>query len=116
MSGQLIALVGMPGCGKSTVGKHLARLLGWVFVDSDTEIERALGHSIREHFERFGESSFRDAEAAQIALLSALPHTVVATGGGGGSSRGESPRTALCRQPSDIPQSAGRRLGAPLAA
>jgi shikimate kinase len=72
----------MPGCGKSTVGKHLARQLGWAFVDSDTEIERALGHSIREHFERFGEPSFRDAEAAQIARLSALPQTVVATGGG----------------------------------
>lgn len=72
----------MPGCGKSTVGKHLARQLGWPFFDSDTEIEAGLGHSIREHFERFGEASFRDAESREIARLSALPQAVLATGGG----------------------------------
>ena len=52
-----IVLVGMPGSGKSTVGRQLARRLNWPFVDSDTEIERQLGCSIRSHFEQHGEAS-----------------------------------------------------------
>jgi shikimate kinase len=78
----IVVLVGMPGCGKSTVGKQLARQLGWPFFDSDTEIEARLGHSIREHFERFGEASFRDIESREVARLCGLPQAVLATGGG----------------------------------
>ena len=78
----LIALVGLPGVGKSTVGRHLARSLGRRFIDSDTEIERQIGCSIREYFEREGEAVFRDIEQAVIATLVAGPDTVLATGGG----------------------------------
>ena len=77
-----IALVGMPGCGKSTVGRHLARQLGWRFVDSDHEIERQIGGSIRTFFEQQGEVAFRDLEQQTIAALTRQPEMVLATGGG----------------------------------
>lgn len=72
----------MPGCGKSTVGRHLARQLGWRFVDSDHEIERQVGSSIRAFFEREGEAAFRDVEQQVIATLSQQTGCVLATGGG----------------------------------
>ena len=77
-----ISLVGLPGVGKSTVGKQLARGLKRQFFDSDTEIEREIGCSIREFFEREGEPRFRDIEQRVIGALTALPGTVLATGGG----------------------------------
>lgn len=77
-----IALVGMPGSGKSTVGRYLARRLNWAFVDADAEIERQLGGSIRSHFEQHGEASFRDIEQAILAQLVPRDRHVVATGGG----------------------------------
>jgi shikimate kinase len=77
-----IALVGMPGSGKSTVGRHLARQLGWRFVDSDHEIERQIGGSIRAYFEQHGEDAFRTLEQQAIADLCSQAGTVLATGGG----------------------------------
>ena len=77
-----LSLVGMPGCGKSTVGRHLARQLGLKFVDSDTEIERRLGMPIRDCFEQRGESAFREVEQDVIDDLSKLQGVVLATGGG----------------------------------
>jgi shikimate kinase len=77
-----IALVGMPGSGKSTVGRHLARQLGWRFVDSDHEIERQIGGSIRSFFELHGEAVFRDVEQQAVAALCGQPDQVLATGGG----------------------------------
>ena len=77
-----LALVGLPGSGKSTVGRHMARRLGLPFLDSDHVIEERLGCSIREYFEREGEPAFRDLEEAVIAELSQSADTVVATGGG----------------------------------
>ena len=78
----LISLIGLPGCGKSTVGRHLARHLGRRFVDSDAEIERRIGCSIKEFFEREGEAPFRDIEQGVIEDLVAQPDAVLATGGG----------------------------------
>ena len=77
-----ISLVGMPGCGKSTVGRHLARQLGLKFVDSDSEIERRLGMPIRDYFEQQGENAFREVEQDVIDELSKLPGALLATGGG----------------------------------
>jgi shikimate kinase len=78
-----IALIGMPGGGKSTVGRQLARRLGWAFVDSDALIEQRLGESIRTFFEREGEDRFRDIEQATIDELTGQPGLrVIATGGG----------------------------------
>jgi shikimate kinase len=73
----LISLVGLPGSGKSTVGRQLARRLGIPFIDSDHEIEQRIGCSIREFFEREGEDSFRAIEQQVIADLS-KPDTATA--------------------------------------
>ena len=73
----------MPGCGKSTIGRQLARMRQLPFLDSDHEIERFLGCSIREFFDREGEPAFRDVEERVIReTLAAAQQRVVATGGG----------------------------------
>ncbi|TXC67542.1 shikimate kinase [Piscinibacter aquaticus] len=72
----------MPGAGKSTVGRHLARALQVAFVDSDAEIENRIGCSIKEFFEREGEARFRDIEQEVISELVARGPHVLATGGG----------------------------------
>jgi shikimate kinase len=77
-----VALVGLPGAGKSAVGRRLAQRLQLPFIDSDHVIEDRIGCSIRDYFEREGEARFRDLEQAVIAELAATPHGVVATGGG----------------------------------
>jgi shikimate kinase len=77
-----LALVGMPGCGKSTVGRHLARQLGLRFLDSDSEIERRIGMPIKDYFAARGEDAFRQVEQDVIEELSALDGVVLATGGG----------------------------------
>jgi len=77
-----LVLVGLMGCGKSSVGRRLAQRLGVEFVDTDDEIAEAAGMSIPEIFERFGEKGFRDGEVKVISrLLSGRPN-VMATGGG----------------------------------
>jgi shikimate kinase len=84
MTSLSISLVGMPGSGKSTVGRQLARQLDWRFVDSDHDIEQRLGVPIRTYFEQQGEAAFRDVEQQVIAELCAAEGPfVLATGGGG---------------------------------
>lgn len=77
-----IALIGLPGSGKSTVGRQLARRLQLPFIDADHWVEQQLGCSIREYFEREGETAFRDREERALAELMQGAPTVVATGGG----------------------------------
>ncbi len=77
-----IVLVGLMGCGKSSVGRRLALRLGLPFVDADDEIERAAGKSISEIFEDHGEPYFRDGERRVIARLLGQGPQVLATGGG----------------------------------
>lgn len=78
----IISLIGLPGSGKSTVGRQLARRLQLPFFDSDHVIEQQLGCSIREYFEREGEDRFRDVEEAVIGQLTQHPKGVLSTGGG----------------------------------
>ena len=78
----LVSLIGLPGSGKSTVGRQLARRLQLQFFDSDQVIEEQLGCSIREYFEREGEDRFRDVEESVIAELTQNPKCVLSTGGG----------------------------------
>jgi shikimate kinase len=84
----LITLIGLPGSGKSTVGRQLARRLSADFIDSDHAIEQRLGCSIREYFEREGEAAFRDVEQAvlhdlvQSHAAVEQPMMVLSTGGG----------------------------------
>lgn len=77
-----ISLIGLPGSGKSTVGRQLARRLQLPFFDSDHVIEQQLGCSIREYFEREGEDRFRDVEESVIDQLTQNPKCVLSTGGG----------------------------------
>ena len=77
-----IIFVGLPGSGKTTIGRQLARRLGLPFVDSDQVIEERLGCSIREYFAREGEDAFRDVEQAVLDDLSRHHHGVLSTGGG----------------------------------
>lgn len=77
-----IALVAMPGAGKSTLGKSLARQLGMRFADADAEVERRVGMSVREYFDREGEPAFRDREQEVLDVLTRGESLVLATGGG----------------------------------
>ena len=77
-----LILIGMPGSGKSTVGRQLARRLELPFIDSDHEIEQRIGCPIREFFDREGEPAFREIEESVIRELTQLPKGVLATGGG----------------------------------
>ena len=77
-----IVLIGMPGCGKSTVGKLLAEALGREFCESDALVEREAALSIPEIFRREGEAGFRKRETAALAELGKLSGAVIATGGG----------------------------------
>ena len=77
-----VALVGLPGAGKSAVGRRLAQRLQLPFIDSDDLIERRIGCSIRDYFEREGEQSFRDLEQTVITELAASAQGIVSTGGG----------------------------------
>lgn len=78
-----IALVGLPGSGKSTIGRYLAKRWSMPFVDVDVAIEEHIGCTIRDFFAKEGEPRFRDVEQEVLAALLARPEkTVVATGGG----------------------------------
>ena len=78
-----VAIVGYMGSGKTTVGRMLARALGWDFVDLDREISRRSGLAIPEIFETSGEDHFRDLEhRALLATLDGERERVVACGGG----------------------------------
>ncbi len=77
-----IVLVGIMGCGKSTVGKRLASRLGLEFVDADSEIERAANMTVSEIFAEHGEPYFRSGEERVIARLLQEGPQVLATGGG----------------------------------
>ena len=77
-----IALVGLMGVGKSSIGRRLAIALGMPFKDADVEIETAAGQSITEIFKTLGEEAFRDGERKVIARLLDDPPHVLATGGG----------------------------------
>ena len=72
----------MPGSGKTTVGRHLARQLGLRFFDSDVLVEQHIGMPIREYFALQGEAAFRDQEQEVIDSHAGLPGVLLATGGG----------------------------------
>jgi shikimate kinase len=78
----IVSLVGLPGSGKTTVGRQLARRLQLPFIDSDHEIEQRIGCSIRDFFEREGEDRFRDIEQQVLDELTQGPPCVLSTGGG----------------------------------
>lgn len=77
-----LSLIGMPGCGKSTIGAALAKQLGKTFVDLDEEIERRTGNNIPDIFAHEGEDAFRRYEADILADIAKGTNQVIACGGG----------------------------------
>lgn len=76
-----IALIGMPGSGKTTLGKMLSKKLGWAFIDTDDYVEQFTQQTIPQLFKK-GESCFRKAETKACQKLGQSHATVIATGGG----------------------------------
>jgi shikimate kinase len=77
-----IYLIGYRGTGKTSIGKALARRLGWAFVDTDARVIDQLGTAIADYVRRQGWDAFRDAERRMVAGLTAQSRRVLATGGG----------------------------------
>ncbi len=77
-----VVLTGFMGAGKTTVGRLLAPLLGWQFIDADDALCQQTGHSIAELFSLHGEKGFRALEAQTVAALAQCEQAVVALGGG----------------------------------
>ena len=77
-----VVMIGLMGCGKSSVGRRLANVIGLPFTDADEEIERAAGKSIPDIFADYGEAHFRDRECRIIGRLLRTGPQILATGGG----------------------------------
>ena len=82
LSQKNLILIGMPGCGKTTIGKKLAERLGRKFIDADDAVQERAGMSIPEIFEKEGEDGFRKRETEVLAALGKESGLVIATGGG----------------------------------
>ena len=77
-----IVLIGMPGCGKSAVGRELAAMLHMVLVDTDQMIEQEAGRTIPELFAQEGEAAFRERESRAALRAASMEGVIIATGGG----------------------------------
>jgi shikimate kinase len=77
-----VVLVGLMGCGKTSIGRRMSQKLGLSFVDSDHEIEHASGMTVPEIWEKYGESYFRASEVRVISRLLDRGPVILATGGG----------------------------------
>jgi shikimate kinase len=114
VDGPHLILVGLPGAGKSGVGKYLARRLGRRFMDFDVEIARREGKSVAAIFAQHGEAHFRELEHALTAELRSVAGMVLAPGGGWVTRPGT---VALLRPPARLaylevtPATAVRRMG-----
>ena len=77
-----IFIIGMPGCGKSSLGRKVASTMGLNYVDTDARIEQAAGCPVTQIFEKYGEPAFRAAETNVLIQLTREPGSLVSTGGG----------------------------------
>lgn len=82
MPGQNVILIGMPGSGKTTLGKHMAERTGMPFIDTDTLIEQTVGKPVTDIFGDMGEEGFRSVEREIIKKAAGMKNTIIATGGG----------------------------------
>jgi len=79
---QNIVLIGMPGCGKSAVGREVAAILNMALVDTDQMVEQTDGRTIPEIFAQDGETVFRDKETDAAKQAAQMQNVIIATGGG----------------------------------
>ncbi len=77
-----IFLIGMQGCGKSSLGKRVARETGLSFRDTDAMVAASAGCTVNEFFEKYGEETFRRAETGALSLLTRERPMIISTGGG----------------------------------
>ena len=77
-----IFLIGMQGCGKSSLGKRVARETGLSFMDTDAMVATSAGCTVNEFFEKYGEETFRRAETGALSLLTRERPMIISTGGG----------------------------------
>ncbi len=77
-----VFLIGYMGCGKSTIGRYIAKDMGWRFIDMDDFVEKQIGCSISQFFADKGEDEFRKAEAQALKTLTSEHNAIIATGGG----------------------------------
>ena len=77
-----IFLIGMQGCGKSSLGKRVAREAGLSFVDTDAMVAQSVGGTVNDFFAQYGEDTFRRAETGALVLLTRAKPMMVSTGGG----------------------------------
>ena len=77
-----IFLIGMQGCGKSSLGKRVARETGLSFMDTDAMVAASAGCTVNEFFEKYGEETFRRAETGALSLLTREQPMIISTGGG----------------------------------
>ena len=116
-----VVLVGFMGSGKTSVGRVLARRLGYLFEDMDRRIEERTGRTIADIFREDGEEAFREMECEEARALVSLPRRVVAAGGGaftrpghaGAPPGGGAHRLATVRPRADSRAGPGRRLPPP---
>lgn len=80
---RIVVIVGLPGVGKSTIGRRAAQRLGWEFIDLDAAIEARTGERVRDIFATRGENAFREIETEELRVSLESDHScVIATGGG----------------------------------
>lgn len=77
-----VYLIGFMGAGKTSVGKRLARKMRWSFVDTDNIIEKELGITVQDVFDKLGEEWFREYEQKVLIKTTSFQNTIIATGGG----------------------------------
>ena len=77
-----IFLIGMQGCGKSSLGKRVARETGLSFMDTDAMVAASVGGTVNDFFAQYGEDTFRKAETGALALLTRARPMMISTGGG----------------------------------
>lgn len=77
-----VYIIGMPGSGKSSLGRRVASNLGLPFIDTDQRIEQSVGCSTSDIFAHYGEQAFRNAETNMLIELSREQGSIVSTGGG----------------------------------
>src|ERR1044071_8829345 len=78
----IIVLIGFMGSGKSSVGRLLAKRLGWTFFDTDLLVEKQVGRPVADIIQTMGEPAFREVEKRAVQLVSLSHSGVIATGGG----------------------------------
>ena len=103
-----ILLTGFMCAGKTTIGRKLAKLLEYSFIDTDTEIEEDQGCSVTDIFKYGGEECFRDMETRQLEKLKSVDNSVIATGGGDYFTQAKSKNATDNRQKSLFEGTSGR--------